>query len=60
MKKNSLGTALALCGLYMTREAGSKPLPDFNRDKLERTFTFERSEVDEYNRRVQLSFSSDV
>lgn len=62
MKKNYLGTALALCGLYMTREAGTanKPLPDFNRDKLERTFTFERSEVDEDNRRVELSFSSEA
>lgn len=61
MKKKRLDLALALTGAYMTREAGNgKSLPDFNREKLERTFTFERAEVDEDNRRVELSFSSEA
>lgn len=62
MKNKRLNMEMALCGLYMTREAGAanKPLPDFNRDKLERTFTFERSTVNDDDRTVELSFSSEV
>lgn len=62
MKNKRLNMEMALCGLYMTREAGAanKPLPDFNRDKLERTFTFERSTVNDEDRTVELSFSSEV
>lgn len=61
MKKlNTVALAMMLSGAYMTREAGSKPLPDFNRDDLQRTFHVERSNVDEDDRRVELSFSSEI
>lgn len=61
MKTKRLDLAMALTGAYMTREAGpGKSLPEFNRDALKRTFTFERAEVDEDNRRVELSFSSEA
>lgn len=61
MKIKRLDMSMALTGAYMTREAGTgKALPEFNRDALKRTFTFERAEVDEDNRRVELSFSSEA
>lgn len=61
MKIKRLDLAMALTGAYMTREAGSgAALPDFNRDKLERTFVFERSSANDDDRTVELSFSSEI
>lgn len=61
MKTKRLDLAMALTGAYFTREAGSgKALPDFNRDALNRTFKFERSTVNDDDRTVELSFSSEV
>lgn len=62
MKINKVALAMALSGAYMTREAGtaSKPLPDFNRDALQRTFTVERASTNDDDRTVELSFSSEI
>lgn len=61
MRIKRLNLAMALTGAYMTREAGAgKPLPDFNRDALKRTFHVERSSVNDDDRTVELSFSSEI
>ncbi|QKN87903.1 major capsid protein [Acinetobacter phage vB_AbaP_Alexa] len=61
MRTKRLDLAMALTGAYFTREAGSgKALPDFNRDALKRTFHVERSSVNDDDRTVELSFSSEV
>lgn len=60
MKLKRINLAMALAGVCMTREAGTKPVPDFNRDELKRTFTFERSTVNDDDRTVELSFSSEI
>lgn len=55
MNKNPLSSII---GTYYTREAGSKPLPDFNRDGLVRTM--EVRSTDTANRTVELAFSSEI
>lgn len=61
MQKKRLNMCMALTGAYMTREAGAgTPLPDFNREALNRTFTFERASVNDESRTVELSFSSEA
>lgn len=61
MQKKRLNMCMALTGAYMTREAGpGTPLPDFNRETLNRTFTFERASVNDESRTVELSFSSEA
>lgn len=48
-----------LRGLYLTRDASNaKPLPDFNRDSLQRTM--EVRSFDEGKRTVELAFSSEI
>ncbi len=48
-----------LRGLYQTRDASSaKPLPDFNRESLQRTM--EVRSFDENKRTVELAFSSEI
>lgn len=48
----------SIIGTYFTREAGSKPLPDFNRDSLVRTM--EVRSTDTAARTVELAFSSEI
>lgn len=48
----------SIIGTYYTREAGSKPLPDFNRDSLVRTM--EVRSTDTAARTVELAFSSEI
>ena len=55
MNNNRLSNII---GTYFTREAGSKPLPDFNRDGLVRTM--EVRSYDKENRTVELAFSSEI
>lgn len=50
--------ALNLRGLYLKRDAGSRQLPDFNRDGLVRTLEVRSFDVDA--RTVELAFSSEV
>lgn len=55
MKQNRLSSII---GTYYTREAGSKPLPDFNKGGLVRTM--EVRSYDQENRTVELAFSSEI
>lgn len=55
MNKNPLSSII---GTYFTREADSKPLPDFNRDGLVRTM--EVRSFDQAGRTVELAFSSEI
>lgn len=55
MNKNPMSSII---GTYYTREAGSKPLPDFNRDSLVRTM--EVRSTDTAARTVELAFSSEI
>lgn len=55
MKKNRLSSII---GTYYTREAGSKPLPDFNKGGLVRTM--EVRSFDQSARTVELAFSSEI
>lgn len=55
MNKNRLSSII---GTYYTREAGSKPLPDFNKGGLVRTM--EVRSTDTAARTVELAFSSEI
>ena len=55
MRQNRLSSII---GTYYTREAGSKPLPDFNKGGLVRTM--EVRSYDQDNRTVELAFSSEI
>lgn len=55
MNKNPLSNII---GTYFTREAGSKPLPDFNKGGLVRTM--EVRSTDTAARTVELAFSSEI
>ncbi|ANN86113.1 major head protein [Enterobacter phage Arya] len=55
MNKNRLSSII---GTYYTREAGSKPLPDFNKGGLVRTM--EVRSIDTAARTVELAFSSEI
>ena len=55
MNKNPLSSII---GTYFTREAGSKPLPDFNKGGLVRTM--EVRSFDQSARTVELAFSSEI
>lgn len=55
MNKNRLSSII---GTYYTREAGSKPLPDFNKGGLVRTM--EVRSFDQSARTVELAFSSEI
>lgn len=55
MNKNRLSNII---GTYYTREAGSKPLPDFNKGGLVRTM--EVRSTDTAARTVELAFSSEI
>lgn len=55
MNKNPLSSII---GTYFTREAGSKPLPDFNKGGLVRTM--EVRSFDQTSRTVELAFSSEI
>lgn len=55
MNQNQLSKII---GTYFTREAGSKPLPDFNKGGLVRTM--EVRSFDQTNRTVELAFSSEI
>lgn len=48
----------SIIGTYFTREAGSKPLPDFNKGGLVRTM--EVRSFDQSARTVELAFSSEI
>lgn len=53
--------AMALVGLTFTRDASqTKPLPDFNKDKLVRNYVVDDFKVDMEKRTVELSFSSET
>ena len=60
MKINRINLAMALAGTYFTRDASNTVLPEFNKEALTRSFTFERASIDEEKRTVELSFSSEV
>ena len=60
MKINRINLAMALAGTYLTRDASNTVLPEFNKEALTRSFTFERASIDEDKRTVELSFSSEV
>lgn len=61
MKINRLNMALALAGMTFTRDASqTKPLPDFNKDKLVRNYVVDDFKVDMEKRTVELSFSSET
>lgn len=55
MKQNRLSSII---GTYYTREAGRKPLPDFNKGGLVRTM--EVRSFDQTSRTVELAFSSEI
>jgi hypothetical protein len=42
MKINRINLAMALAGTYFTRDASNTVLPEFNKEALTRSFTFER------------------
>lgn len=61
MKIQKLGFAMALSGMCMTRDASqTRSLPDFNKEPMSRSFIFERSSVNDEQRTVELSFSSEA
>lgn len=60
MKINRINLAMALANTCWTRDASNTVLPEFNKEVLTRSFTFERSSIDEEKRTVELSFSSEV
>lgn len=61
MKFLKTDLALALAGITLTRDASqTKPLPDFNKDKLVRNYIVDDFTVDMEKRTVELSFSSET
>lgn len=61
MKINRVNMALALAGMAFIRDASqTKPLPDFNKDKLVRNYVVDDFKVDMEKRTVELSFSSET
>lgn len=64
MKKSKLSTSIVcglLAGAYFKRDASqTKPLPDFNKDKLFRSYVVDDFKVDLEKRTVELSFSSEA
>ena len=61
MKFLKTDLAMALVGLTFTRDASqTKPLPDFNKDKLVRNYVVDDFKVDMEKRTVELSFSSET
>lgn len=64
MKKSKLSTSIVcglLTGAYFKRDASqTKPLPDFNKDKLFRSYVVDDFKVDIDKRTVELSFSSEA
>ena len=52
---------MVLSGMCMTRDASNtRALPDFNKEQLNRSFIFERASVNDEQRTVELSFSSEA
>ena len=61
MKFLKTDLAMALAGMTFTRDAAqTKPLPDFNKDKLVRNYIVDDFKVDLEKRTVELSFSSET
>lgn len=61
MKFLKTDLAMALAGMTFTRDAAqTKPLPDFNKDKLVRNYIVDDFKVDMEKRTVKLSFSSET
>ncbi|CAM2891374.1 phage major capsid protein [Acinetobacter celticus] len=61
MKFLKTDLALTLAGITLTRDASqTKPLPDFNKDKLVRNYIVDDFTVDMEKRTVELSFSSET
>jgi len=61
MKMNRFNHAVALAGLAFQRDGSqTKPLPDFNKDKLVRSYVVDDFKVDLEKRTVELSFSSET
>ena len=61
MRFKRANMALALAGMTFTRDASqTKPLPDFNKDKLVRNYIVDDFKVDLEKRTVELSFSSET
>lgn len=61
MKFFKTDLALALAGITLTRDTSqTKPLPDFNKDKLVRNYIVDDFKVDIEKRTVELSFSSET
>lgn len=59
MKFLKTDLAMSLAGMTFTRDAAqTKPLPDFNKDKLVRNYIVDDFKVDMEKRTVELSFSS--
>lgn len=61
MRTNHLSLVSALVGVNMTRDASNtRQLPDFNKEKLTRSFVVDDFKVDMEKRTVELSFSSEA
>ena len=61
MRFKRANMALALAGMTFTRDASqTKPLPDFNKDKLVSNYIVDDFKVDLEKRTVELSFSSET
>ncbi|OTG64346.1 phage major capsid protein [Acinetobacter sp. ANC 4470] len=61
MKFLKTDLAIALTGMTFTRDTSqTKPLPDFNKDKLVRNYVVDDFKVDIEKRTVELSFSSET
>ncbi|RZG78356.1 phage major capsid protein [Acinetobacter sp. WCHAc060033] len=61
MKFSKINLAAALAGMVFTRDTSqTKPLPDFNKDKLVRNYIVDDFKVDMEKRTVELSFSSET